>query len=152
MTTEEGVVIKAGSDTAWVKTTKSAACNACASKDSCTAIGEDMEVEAINTAGAKAGDRIVLSLETSSILKVTFLLYVFPVLCMFVGAVTGQNIARYYNLDASAVSAMFGFLFLIPSFLFIRSKGKKLGEQDRYKPKITRIIKPADNYKAALGP
>jgi sigma-E factor negative regulatory protein RseC len=152
LTTEEGIVIKTGSDRAWVRTTKSVACSACASKNSCTAIGEDREVEAINSAGAQTGDRIVLSLKTSSILKVTFLLYVFPVLCMIIGAVTGQNIARHYNLDASAVSAIFGFLFLIPSFLFIRSRGKKLAEKNRYKPKITRIIKPADNRKAALEP
>ena len=82
MATEEGIVFKlgdAGPGTAWVKTTRSSACAGCSSRDACHAEGggKEMEVEAINTARARVGDRIVLNIKTSSLLKATFLLYVF---------------------------------------------------------------------------
>ncbi|HSO20180.1 MAG TPA: SoxR reducing system RseC family protein, partial [Desulfosarcina sp.] len=50
-----------GSRTAWVKTTRSSACESCSSRDACQAGGggQEMEVEAINTADARVGDRIV---------------------------------------------------------------------------------------------
>jgi positive regulator of sigma E activity len=41
---------------------------------------DDVEVEAINAAGAKVDDRVFISFKTSSLLKVSFLVYMVPVL------------------------------------------------------------------------
>jgi hypothetical protein len=60
-----------------------------------------MEVEAINTARARVGDRIVLNIQTGSLLKATFLLYVFPILAMIAGAVLGQTVAGMRGSDPS---------------------------------------------------
>ena len=142
MATEKGVVTKLGFHTAWVKTTQSAVCTSCASKGSCTAMGNNnMEVEAINTAGAQVGDRIILSIETSSLLKASFLLYVFPILCMIIGAIIGHGTAPLFHFDASTFSAVIGFLFFSLAVMFVKLKGNKLAEKDRYKPRITRILK-----------
>ncbi|MFO7560036.1 MAG: SoxR reducing system RseC family protein [Desulfobacterales bacterium] len=145
MATEEGIVIKLEADHAWVKSKKSASCEGCASRKSCNVMGggNDMEVEAINTAGAAVGDRVVMSFETSSLLKATFLLYVFPIICMFLGAVVGQEIAPAVNLGKSAASAVAGFLFFLVSMLFVRVKANKMGSESRYQPKIIRIKKAA---------
>jgi sigma-E factor negative regulatory protein RseC len=118
MATEEGVVFKmgaSGAGTAWVKTTRSSACESCSSRDTCHGEGGgkemEMEVEAINTADARVGDRIVLNIRTASLLKATFLLYVFPILAMIAGAVLGQAVAVMRDADPSGLSALFGFLF-----------------------------------------
>ena len=37
-----------------------------------------MEVEAVNVAGARVGDQILLRIESGAVLKVSFLLYIFP--------------------------------------------------------------------------
>ncbi len=58
-----------------------------------------MEVKALNTAGARVGDRIVLSFETHSLLKATFLIYVFPIILLIVGAVVGQALAPVIDLN-----------------------------------------------------
>ena len=65
MATEEGIVFKMGAPgagTAWVKTTRSSACETCSSKGACHGEGGgkemEMEVEAFNTADARVGDRI----------------------------------------------------------------------------------------------
>jgi sigma-E factor negative regulatory protein RseC len=142
MATEEGVVIKIESTTAWVKTTKTDACKACAARSSCHSMGggKEMEVEAINHAGAQVGQRVVLSFDTSPLLKATFLLYVFPILTMIAGAFVGQNLAPNFNVDSSFMSAIFGFLFFGITILFVRSKGNKLSKKDEYRPKIIRVI------------
>jgi sigma-E factor negative regulatory protein RseC len=104
--------------------------------------GEEMEVEVINSAGAAIGDQVVISFETSSLLKATFLLYVFPILCMFAGALVGQEIAFQLHLNASVSAAVFGFLFFLVSIVFIRVKANKMGRQEQYRPRIIRIKKP----------
>jgi sigma-E factor negative regulatory protein RseC len=143
LATEEGIVTKSEGPVAWIKTQKSAACKSCASRGSCNTMGSgnDMEVEAINTAGAQAGDRVALRFETGPLLKATFLLYVFPVICLLIGSVIGNQLAPSFNSDPSAVSAVFGFLGLFLSVYIVRAKGNQLALKKEYKPEITRIIK-----------
>ena len=145
MATEEGIVIKTDSQTAWVRTTKTGACKACAARSSCQTMGggKEMEVEAINRAGAKVGQKVVLSFDTSPLLKATFLLYVFPIIAMVAGAFIGQKMAVFLNFDASMLSALMGFSFLGLTLFFVRSRGNKLAQKDEYQPKVIRIIKPS---------
>jgi len=100
-----------------------------------------MEVKAINEAGAKVGDRIVLSLTTSSLLKATFLLYVFPILLLIVGAVIGQQLGSFLNFNSSATSAIVGFLFFSVAVWVIKHRANHLAKRDDYRPKIIRILK-----------
>jgi len=144
MATEEGVVFKIGSSekgTAWVKTIRSSACASCSSKDACQggSGGKEMEVEAINTADARVGDRIVLNIKTSSLLKATFLLYVFPILAMIAGAVLGQALAIMRGTNPSGLSALFGFLFFGLAFIVIRITGRRLSTNASYKPEIIKV-------------
>lgn len=143
MATEEGVVLRIESHNAWVKTQKTKSCEGCASRGACSVMGggEDMEVQAINAAGGKVGDRVVLSFDTSSLLKATFLLYVFPILCMLVGAFAGAQVAPAVNFDTSIVSAICGFSFFGLSFIFVKSTGNRMAQKDEYRPKIIRIVK-----------
>jgi len=143
MATEEGIITKIDSNIAWITTTKTSACESCAAKGSCTALGggKEMEVEAINNVGAKVGQRVVINFETSPLLKATFLLYMFPVLCMLVGALIGDSMASFLNLDGSILSVIAGFLFFGLSILFVKSKGNKMAQKDEYRPKVIRILK-----------
>ena len=144
MATAEGIVTKVDSSTAWVKCAKSAACESCKAKDFCDTVGgsdDDVEVEAINAAKAKVDDRVTISFETSSLLKVSFLVYMVPVLFLILGVVIGDKIAVIFNYDQSIFSVLAGFLFLLAAFFFIKAKGKELSKKDEYQPKIIRILK-----------
>jgi sigma-E factor negative regulatory protein RseC len=142
MATEEGVVLRIDTGTAWVKTKKSKSCEGCSSKGFCHALGsqDEMEVEAINAAGGKVGDKVVLNFDTSSLLKASFLLYVFPIICMLAGAFVGMELAPSLNFDSSISSAIGGFLFFGLSVLFVKSKGNRMARKDEYRPKIIRIL------------
>jgi sigma-E factor negative regulatory protein RseC len=144
MAFEEGVVFKMGAPgagTAWVKTTRTNACESCSSRHACHAEepGQAMEVEALNTADARVGDRIVLNISSTSLLKATFLLYVFPVLAMIAGAMLGQTVALRHAMNVSALSALFAFLSFGLAFLVIRIIGSQLAKDGRYQPEIIKI-------------
>ncbi len=140
MATETGTVTKTDADTAWVRTKKSSSCAGCASKDSCSTLGgREMEVAAINTVNAREGDTVVIRFETGSLLKASFLIHVFPIICLIIGAFIGQKFAPDYGLNPSFLSPVLGFLFLGLSFIFVRKAGNKMSEKDEYRPKIIRI-------------
>lgn len=142
MATEEGIVTHIESDAmAWVKTSKSSACKACSASGSCTAMGSEMKVQALNIAGAREGDRIKLSFENASLLKATFLLYVFPILCLISGAFVGQGIAANYRWNESAVAALAGFLCFLAAVLFVKIRANQMAKSDSYRPKIVSVLK-----------
>ena len=143
MATEKGIVTKLESTTAWVKTTRTSACETCTAKSACRTLGggKEMEVEAINPVGAKMGDWVVLGFETSALVKISFLVYIVPIVSMIIGAVIGQKIALSYQYNGSVLSAIVGFLFFFLAFLFIKSTGNKMAKKNEYRPKIIRIIK-----------
>ena len=142
MATEHGIVIRTDSGEAWVKTVKSGSCEGCSARGSCHSLSDsgEMEVNAINEVGAKVGDRIVISFQTSALLKATFLIYVFPILFLVIGAALGQQTAPYFNFNPSGFSAMVGFSLFFAAVLVIKFKATKMAKKNEYRPKIIRVL------------
>ena len=145
MATEQGIVLRTDSETAWVKTTRSSACQGCTARNSCHTLSNspDMEVKAINIAGAREGDRIVLRFETRSLLKATFLIYVFPIMFLVIGAIFGQMLGSRISSNPSAVSALLGFGFFLAALRIMKVRANKMAAQNAYQPKITKILENA---------
>ncbi len=140
MITENGIVTSANADTAWIKTTRSGACEACSSKESCGTANNAKEVivSVKNTLNVKNGDHVVIGLETKPMLYLTFFIYVFPILMMILGAVIGDTIAPYLKLNPSPAAMAVGFSFFGLSFYFIRKKNTALSKKDELKPFLVR--------------
>ena len=98
-------------------------------------------MEAVNTIGAKVGDRILLHFKSGDLIKVTFLLYVFPVLMLLLGAVVGQHSATSLNVDSSTLSVALGVAAFCFAFWYVRIKSKKMAANNAYRPKIIRVLK-----------
>jgi sigma-E factor negative regulatory protein RseC len=144
MATEEGIVTKIsgkGSQTAWVRTSQSSACKSCSSRHSCNPEkGQEREVEAINLVGAEVGDRIQISIETGSLLKATFLLYIFPVICMLCGGLAGNRLSAQMGLDPSPAAALVAAISFLGAMALVRLGAGRMALKTEYRPKITRII------------
>lgn len=145
MITENGIVTTADTVTAWVKTTRSAACEHCSSKKSCGTVHEQKEhiIQVKNTLNVESGDHVVVGLETSPMMYLTFLLYVFPILMMIIGALIGDNLPADLGINSSFASMIIGFSFFALSFYFIRKKNNSLADKEEYKPFLIRKKKPA---------
>ncbi len=150
MVTENGIVVKTDAKTAWVKTIRSSACEGCASKDSCEG-GKEGQVEALNAVGAKTGDAVVVGFETGSFIKISMLIYLFPVFAMAAGAILGSHIASLYGFDTTNACALLAFSFLGLSFLIIRLTSGFLAGDDRYQARIVKIRKSLPGSGASCG-
>ena len=142
MATEQGIVLRTDSEAAWVKTTRSSACEGCTARGSCHTLGsgQEMEVKALNPAGARVGDRIVLSFETGSLLKATFLIYVFPIIFLIAGAAIGQLLSPLIGVSPSTLSVLLGFTSFFSALFIMKARANKMAKKNAYQPKITKIL------------
>ena len=144
MATEEGIVIKLDEGSALVRATKTGACESCSARSSCHVLGggTEMEINAVNVVGAQVDDRVVLSFDTTSLLKASFLLYIVPIIALMFGAAVGHMVSIPLQLDPSTGSCVVSFLFFGLSVVFIKSKGNAMGKKIQYQPQIIRVLKP----------
>lgn len=113
-------------------------CNSCLSKEKCFFHRErEKIVEAENSVNAKPGDLVLLDIASKKYIFITFIIYLIPVISMFIGALFGEYIfGKIYFKGENVSSIIFGFLFLILSILIIRLFNKFLF----LRPKIEEIL------------
>ena len=124
-------------------THRSTMCDGCSSHGACKALGggKEMEVEALNTAQARPGDQVLLTLEDQSLLKLSFLVYMFPVLALILGAALGQNVAHFFTIDSEMSSFGLGALFFALAFVLVKIRDRKLERTGGTIPRVARIVK-----------
>ncbi len=140
MIKENGIITRVNSTMAWVKTNRSGACESCSTKDSCGTANsqKDLIFTVKNTLNVKEGDHVVVGLETRPMLYLTFLLYVFPIILLIIGAVIGNSLAQTVQMNPSILSMLVGFSFFGLAFFFIRKKHDSLAQNNSYKPFLVR--------------
>ncbi len=140
MITENGIVTTADTSTAWVKTIRSGACESCSSQKSCGTANtnKEMIVSVKNTLNVEQGDHVIIGLQTRPIMFLTFLLYVFPILMLILGALIGDTIGPIFNANTSLASMFFGFIFFGLACYYIRLKNHSLSKKDSFKPFLVR--------------
>jgi sigma-E factor negative regulatory protein RseC len=141
MITENGIVTDVNSSFAWIRTIRSGACASCSSKDSCGTSHhgqKEMTLAVKNTLNVAKGDQVVIGLDTKPLLVISFLLYVFPVLCLILGALIGNSLGPHFHINPSLFSLVIGLLFFGAAFLVIRKKGRSLSTREAYKPFLVR--------------
>ena len=140
MITETGIVTNATPATAWVKTLRRGACEHCQQKDNCGTSHEikEMTITVKNTLDVEEGDHVVIGLETRPMMILTFFLYVFPIICLIIGALAGDTLAPRLNLSPSTGAMIFGFSLFGAAFLVIRKKHHTMSKNEAYKPFLVR--------------
>ncbi len=141
MITENGIVTHTTQDMATIKTTRTAACESCSQKDSCGTSHhgtKEMTVRVKNTIGVKPGDAVVIGMESKSMILLSFLLYVFPIILLIIGALIGDSIAPTLGMNQSLLSMGIGFTFFALAFIIIRMKQSALSDKAEYKPFLVR--------------
>lgn len=140
MITENGIVTQSDKSTAWITTMRASACEGCSSKGSCGTghSGKEMTVTVKNTLGVEKGDRVVIGLDTKPMVFLSFLLYVFPILLLIMGAIIGDSLAPLLDMDKSFCAMILGFGFFGAAFWIIRKKQSVLAQKESFKPFLVR--------------
>lgn len=143
----EGVVIFAEGGDAVVETSRVSACGSCSSSQSCgtTSLSQLLgakinSFKVLNPVGADVGDRVVIGVEESVLLKSSTILYVLPLVCLLAGAVIGDVLAQVSMKDVySACGAGLG---LVVGFFALKVAAAWAGSQGEFRPVILRRVLP----------
>jgi sigma-E factor negative regulatory protein RseC len=141
MSTEEGTITKVAEDKAWVRVRRSAMCDVCNCKSACSIIGssESMEAEALNTASGKEGDRVLVKIPSKSLWKISFILYMIPVIFLISGTIIGVKIAKNYSMEPELGALLLGVIGCILSFFPIKLFAKQVRKNKEYIPEVIKI-------------
>ncbi len=137
----EAVVVKIEHGVAYVQAERKSNCSSCSESSCGTSVlanffGQKTPLyRACNEIGAKVGDRVVVGMEESALFKGTLLLYLLPLLLLFVGAATGNALADSADVkDGYSVAG--AFIGLVAGFLGLKLFSSKIGLGSQFQPVI----------------
>ena len=140
MISEQGIVEEIRRNTAIIKVVRSGSCKHCSEKDSCSVAERNMLIEVKNSLNAKEGDMVEVSVPEGTFMKLSLMVYIFPVVALMIGAFLGSFLSMQLNTDPSATAAITAAIFLVASFLGLKIIDKKKETGDKYYPRMTRIV------------
>ncbi|KXS42897.1 MULTISPECIES: SoxR reducing system RseC family protein [unclassified Candidatus Frackibacter] len=124
---------------ATVEIKRAASCDKCGK---CSEENKDLQVKAKNIIGAKPGQLVVIELEDKNLLGAVFIVYLLPLINLFVGYFAGSWLSNNYGFgNADLVGGVTGILFLVLSFVFVRQHGERGSEMGKYQPIIKRVFR-----------
>jgi sigma-E factor negative regulatory protein RseC len=124
---------------ALVVTRMEPACEGCKARDTCSTLGgggANVEVRARNTVRAEVGDFVTISIRGSSLLKVSFMVYMVPILALIGGIVLGCLLSRVISVDENLLVGLFGLLGFSGAFIWLKKKGDKASNNKEFIPEI----------------
>jgi sigma-E factor negative regulatory protein RseC len=141
MIEEIGIVTSTDGTTAHVNVPKKTACEGCTA-GTCTAGEQSMEIVAFNKAGAEAGQKVKVLIHSSAYMKGAMIVYGIPALAMVLGAVFGKEFMPELltGRDPDILSAIFGFGFLVLSFVGVKIWSNLKGDNTETRPVIEEIL------------
>ncbi|MEY8762257.1 MULTISPECIES: SoxR reducing system RseC family protein [Clostridium] len=132
----EGVVIEVGQDFAKVRASKHGDCKNCG-----LCAGDDAAiVSAVNPVDAKVGQHVVFEVKEKNMLKAAFIVYILPLIAIFVGALLGTWVGNYVGHSEIAFQIGGGIIVFFISLLYIKMYDKSTGKNDAMKPIIRRVL------------
>lgn len=137
----EGKVTAVNGENASVFLMKHSACGDCGA---CQMGEENMniKIEALNSAFAAVGDSVMVDMETPNVLLAAFIAYGIPLIMLVLGISGSSFILKLLGImdNIELYSLIIGAIFLVVTFLIIRSNEDKFKESNKYLSNITEIV------------
>lgn len=121
MIEEVGIVRSVEGNLARVMVPRKSSCEGCTS-GACTSGGQSMEIEAVNAAGAREGQRVRVAIQTLPYLRGSIIVYGIPAVFLVLGAVLGKEVLSGFmpGTDPDLLSAACGFAAFALSFFVVK--------------------------------
>lgn len=133
---EWGVVTAVSPGKARVKLERKSLCEKCGI---CSVWGKDfMLMEVDNSQGARVGDKVKIETPPGKALKISFMLFIIPLIGLFAGIFSGYLLAMWLGLK-SLWQAGLGILFFLLGFLVVRWYDKKAQKGESFRSRIVQI-------------
>ena len=137
---EIGIVKSLHGHLARVFVERKSACDQC--RAGCELTESGAEMEALNEAGAKIGQRVRITVKPFTYLKGSIFVYGIPALSLVLGAIIGKEMLPYLftNYDPDTLSAFSGFGAFLISLFAVKIWSMHAEKKMEYKPVIEEII------------
>lgn len=124
-----------------VSVPRKSGCEGC-SAGTCRTADQSMEIEAVNRADAKVGQKVRVSIRPSLYMKGSMIVYGIPAVGLVVGAVIGKEVLPGFfpGKDPDLLSAAAGFACLVLFFLGVRLWSVRAGDKTESKPVVEEIL------------
>lgn len=132
---QEGFIIKLEGDLARIKVAPNADCDNCGACDM-----KHMEIIAYNPVKATTGQKVRFIMAQGSMLKISFMLFVMPLLSVFIGLYAGSLAASAFSLNQTALMTAGAFVFLAVAVAIIFFYDKKYKLNKSNFPQIIEVI------------
>jgi sigma-E factor negative regulatory protein RseC len=109
-------------------------------------------VRAKNAAHAQVGDRVEFKLSSRTRLKGLFVMYMFPVIGLLIGAFSADGLSQMLGLNRNVGLFIFTALGLTVAVFIARGVGRRMERKEELTPIVFRILqraKPSQAQKSA---
>jgi sigma-E factor negative regulatory protein RseC len=139
---EMGIVKSINGATAIVKVSKKTSCCESCEKDICDISEDGIETEAINEAGAKAGQKVKLVMKSYTFVKGAIVIYIIPVSALIAGAILGNLYlpGHFSETDPDLLAVLGGFLLFFASLVLVKLIVSRMEKKTEYKSVIESIM------------
>jgi len=142
MSIEKGIVEKVEKGFAYVRAQRKSACASCASRSHCSGLhdgGNYMLVKTSNQLQAPKGALVSFQIDSATLLKYTFIIYIVPVLGLLLGALSAGRLATLIGMNNTLALIVFTLCGLGLAVCFSRSIIRRKRADAELIPKIKRI-------------
>ena len=136
-----GVIVSVNKDYSQIKLLRHTACGNCGACQ----LGDDQKdvmLLAKNDVRAEVGDMVEVSMGTSGVLSAAFIMYMIPLMALFVGLTLGINLLGKMNYQGNIemLSAGIGLALMALTFFIIKLNDQKFLKSDKYTAHIEAIV------------
>jgi sigma-E factor negative regulatory protein RseC len=139
--TEVGVIESIAGENAVVRIRKNACCTSCSTRGACEVLNDkEMRIQVPNDIHGTVGDSVEISVPARSLLKLSLLVYFFPVVALVIGAYAGGMWAEALGMEDTLASILCGGLAMAITFYALKRFDRSAQTNSQYTPRMTRIL------------
>jgi sigma-E factor negative regulatory protein RseC len=146
MIEESGRIVELEGEFAWIDSERSTTCGGCAVRKGCgtgaiaRVLGQKhVRLRVVNRIGAVVGDRVVIGISESGLLRGSLAVYAVPLAALFAGALAGHFVGGYLGSAARDPLAIAGAVAgLLAGFAWLRRFSRRTGNHAAYQPVVLR--------------
>lgn len=154
MITENATVVLIENNQTWIETQRKSACGQCSANKGCgtsvlsKVLGTKLsKMKAINKIDAQVGDEVVVGLNEGSLLKGAFIIYMLPLLFLFLFSFIGQLISQNLQIHNSEILVVvFAVLGFYLGMQRVKIFSKSIEKNESYQPVILNKINPSSMF------
>lgn len=131
----------------WVETQRQSVCGGCAANQACgTSVLSKVlgtrrtRVRALNRGGAKVGDRVIVGIDESALIRGSLAVYAMPLLTLLGGGIVGALLSERLQVSGESLTLGLGIAGLVTGLLWLKGFTRRIRDDSRYQPVVLRRL------------